>query len=119
MVVVEGGLNDRSTPPGEVQDAAEDLLRSLVERAGEAQIVLMGATAPQPGAPRASASVNAALAGAADAADVTFLDPVALEWFSEDNAAEYVAPDGLHPTQAGHDHLARLLADEITALLEG
>lgn len=116
VVVIEGGLNDRAAPSDEVRAAAEALLRSLTRRAPGTQIVLMGATAPQPASPQDSEEVNAALADAAQTVDVTFIDPVALEWFTPENVAEYVAPDGLHPTQSGHDHLADLLADEIAAL---
>lgn len=116
VVLVEGGLNDRASPTDEVQAAAEALLRSLATRAPRAQILLMGATAPRPTAPEGSAEVNAALAAAARTLNVAFVDPVALGWFTPENVAEYVAPDGLHPTQAGHDHLASLLTDEVTAL---
>ncbi|MCO7218754.1 SGNH/GDSL hydrolase family protein [Klenkia sp. PcliD-1-E] len=119
VVVVEGGLNDRQKPPDDVRDAAEGVLRSLVARAPHAQVVLVGATAPQPAAAQDSVAVNTALAGAARAVGVVFVDPVARGWFPADEVAEYVGPDGLHPTQAGHDHLARLLAEVVADLPPG
>ena len=116
VVVVEGGLNDRGQLPEAVRAAAETVLRSVVSRSPDAQVVLMGATAPQPTSAQDSVVVNIALAAAARAADVAFVDPVARGWFPADDVAEYVGPDGLHPTQAGHDHLAQLLADIIADL---
>jgi lysophospholipase L1-like esterase len=41
-----------------------------------------------------------------------FLDPIDEHWITDRNRAELIGPDGVHPTVAGHAHIAdRILAD--------
>lgn len=119
LVVVQGGLNDRQHPGPEVASAAGTFLAELATRAPGATIVLVGAPAPDPDQPAASAAVNSALSRAARQQDVEFVDPTAERWFTDDNVSRYVTSDQVHPTQQGHDYLARRLAEVITPLITG
>ena len=118
VIVVEGGLNDRGKDPAELTAAATAFYQSLRARFPEARVFAVGATAPAPGDPAPSVAVNAAIAAGARATGVTFIDPVAEGWFTTENAAQYVDADGVHPTQAGHDHIAALLATDLLGYLD-
>lgn len=117
VIVVEGGLNDRSRDPAAITAGATDFFRSLRARAPRAQVFAVGATAPDPTNPAASLPVNAAIAAAATSTGVTFIDPVAESWFTPENAAQFVA-DGVHPSQAGHDYIASRLAADLVVYLD-
>ncbi|WP_222194123.1 SGNH/GDSL hydrolase family protein [Modestobacter italicus] len=122
VVVVEGGLNDRGVPADQLAAAATRFLQSLRARAPMAQLVVVGAIAPDPGDPTSTAEfteVNAALSTVAAQQNVTFIDPVAEQWFTPQNSAAYIAPDRLHPTQAGHAYIATLLSDHLRGLTRG
>jgi lysophospholipase L1-like esterase len=118
LVVVEGGFNDRQYPAAEIESAADAFLAELATRAPGATVVVVGAAAPVPDDPAASAAVNDALSRAARADDVMFLDPTAERWFTDDVVSRYVSDDHVHPTQDGHDYLARRIADAVSPLLE-
>lgn len=115
-VVVEGGLNDRAYPAQDIQGAADEVLAELEERAPRARLVLLGAPAPDPALTAASEQVNTALAAAAADHGAVFVDPTAESWLPAGDAALLVGADRLHPTQAGHDVLARRLAQVLDSL---
>jgi lysophospholipase L1-like esterase len=117
VIVVEGGLNDRPYGAEEVTAAATSFLQTLRARAPEATIVVVGAPDPVPSLAAASVTVNAEIAAAAALTGVTFIDPVAEGWITEANAGRYVSVDQLHPDQAGHDHIADLLAADLRVIV--
>lgn len=109
IVIVQGGINDNSTGP--VRDAAADVFQELKVGLPAAKIVAVGPV----GAPGMSrASITAARDGikaAADAAGVTFIDPLAEDWLADatfDTA-------GVHPNDAGYQQLAQKLVSALAA----
>ena len=117
LVVVEGGFNDRDRQISQVGPAATAFFQALRVKAPNARIVAVGAMAPDPTEPQLSAAVNAVIAQAARAQGVAFIDPVAENWITVDNAATYVALDGRHPSDAGHAYFASRLAADLQPLL--
>jgi len=104
-VVVEGGVNDaRHGDPRRVGTAAADLLRRL---AAVPQVIVVGPAAIPNADPARLAMVDDELAAAARAAGRPYVDlrryPLPMQ------------PDGIHPTGAGQQTIARLLI----ALLSG
>lgn len=98
-VVVEGGVNDaRHGAPRRVGAAAADLLRRL---AAVPQVIVVGPAAIPAADPARLALVDDELAAAARAAGRPYLDlrryPLPM------------LPDGIHPTGAGQQTIARLL----------
>jgi len=57
-----------------------------------------------------------AVNAAAHAAGVGFVDPLAEGWFTGD-AAAFIGPDGIHPTDQGHRYLADLIRPRIESVL--
>lgn len=104
LVLVEGGLNDQQADPAQVQAAAERVLAIMERRFDRAKVVLVGPVDPD-GELSSTADVTAALADAADASDVTFIDPAT--WLRGHLAT---VEDGLHPNAQGHRVLAIRLA---------
>jgi lysophospholipase L1-like esterase len=118
MLIVAGGHNDRRFGPAKVAAAAGSLLGRIHRLWPGIRVVLIG---PMWGSgtpdPRAL-EIRDALGTTARAYGVPFVDPLAGQWITGDrrgetgNAADYIRQDGVHPTAAGHRHLAtRLVAD--------
>lgn len=107
LLVVSGGHNDRRCGTEEVRQAAGRLLGAVRAKWPRAEIVMIGPiwlSAP----PRKAYGVRDALAEAARAWNVPFLDPLDRRW-----PPEAILPDGVHPTLAGHESLAAWLAAEL------
>ncbi|HEU4674022.1 MAG TPA: hypothetical protein VFS32_14115, partial [Candidatus Limnocylindrales bacterium] len=51
-----------------------------------------------------------ALRREASSVGAVFIDPIAGGWLAG-SSIRYIGPDGLHPTNAGHRHLAQLVLD--------
>jgi lysophospholipase L1-like esterase len=122
VILVEGGLNDRWQRTDVLAAAAKSFLELLRTKAPAAQIVVLGATAPAPDDPAdvaASTEVNAVLSAVAGAEAVTFIDPVAENWFTTENVATYITSDRVHPTEVGHQYMAARLAEHLRQLAVG
>jgi lysophospholipase L1-like esterase len=122
LLVVSGGHNDWNKPPRQVAAAAREILERARGRWPETRMALIGPfwgdQSPTPGA----LAVRDALRGLAKELGVPFIDPIAGRWITGDraqgggNAPRFIKPDGVHPTLAGHRHLATRLADDIKRL---
>ncbi len=122
MVIVAGGHNDRRYGPAEVAAAAGNLLGKIRRLWPGTRVVLIGpmwgSGAPDPRA----LEIRDALGATARAYGVPFVDPLAGKWITGDrraktgNAADYIRRDGVHPTAAGHRHLAGRLVTDLRRL---
>jgi lysophospholipase L1-like esterase len=103
VVVVQGGINDAILGrPDEVTEAAGDLLAELEDT----DVVVVVGPAPVPAAdPAAVATVDAALRAATDEAGRTYVPLI--------GAGVEIGLDRLHPTVAGQQRIAELVAAAI------
>jgi lysophospholipase L1-like esterase len=96
---------------------AADTLRRLHEAAGDGTaIVVVGAPVAPGTAPDVIERINAAIAAAADAAGVTFVDPARENW--TDPADPDIWAADLHPNDVGHQRIADALVPLMRASLE-
>jgi acyl-CoA thioesterase-1 len=120
LVLVVAGHNDSRADPGRV---AESALADLAElRAGlpHARIVVVGpiwqGSELRPGVAEVRDAVRAATR---QVPRVSWIDPLSERWFTGDrrrhtgNAARLISRDDNHPNDAGHAHIARLLARDL------
>jgi acyl-CoA thioesterase-1 len=115
VVVVQGSTNDARRPE-DVQAAALELFTALREGLPETQIVAVGPVLPPIESSEDVRRVTEAVAAAAAAAGVPFLDPVAEEWLPFQREALYDG-DLLHPSPAGYDQFADRLGDRLGEIL--
>ncbi|MCF6472511.1 SGNH/GDSL hydrolase family protein [Nonomuraea sp. MG754425] len=107
LLVISGGHNDRRWSAELVRQAAASLLSEVRTQWPQTRTVMVGPIwLGEP--PRKAYGVRDAVAEAARAGKVTFLDPLRRSW-----PREAVLPDGVHPTLAGHGNLAAWLAGEL------
>lgn len=106
VVVFLGGGDD---PVAGLQAGVESAIAAARTAAPESRLIVVGP--PWTGSPDAvAASMIArrdAVAAAASAAGVVFVDPIADGWFAD--RAGLVGTDGIHPTDAGHARIAERL----------
>jgi acyl-CoA thioesterase-1 len=107
VVVVQGSTNDVGYPVGDVLAAASSLYGRLATELPEAEVVVVGPLAAPAVDDAGLRAVRDALAEAADAAGVFFIDPVAEGWLWP---ADGWFADVLHPNDAGYGQMAERLA---------
>ncbi|UBU14200.1 SGNH/GDSL hydrolase family protein [Nonomuraea gerenzanensis] len=107
LLVISGGHNDRRWSAERVRGAAASLLAEVRAHWPATRTVVVGPIwMGEP--PKKAYGVRDAVAQAARAGKVTFLDPMRRTW-----PKEAILPDGVHPTLAGHEGLAAWLAAEL------
>lgn len=111
-LVIEGGGNDRTRPPGQVTRRAVRTLQAAARRHPEATLVLVGTLDPTVDSFADTDAVVGALAAAADKVDVPYVN--AQRWL--EGRPDLVGPDFDHPTPEGHRLLGRKLARALRAL---
>jgi lysophospholipase L1-like esterase len=118
LVVVFGSINDGSSAPAAVAASAAEAMQRIDRAAPDAQILIIG---PQwiDGDPPASllAIRDAVASTVATHPRLVFVDPLAEGWFGHESAS-LIGSDGLHPTDAGHRHLAELIAPRMSAAID-
>lgn len=110
LILVQGGMED--VRRSDVRAEADATFTQLKSEAPDARIVVVGPTAPPAANHDEISAVRDAIKAAANAANVTFIDPIEEGWLA--NPALY-GIEGLHPTAAGHKEFAA----SIRAQLEG
>jgi len=113
VVVVEGGLNDRGKPSGQVTANARQVLAAAKEQYPDARLLLLGPVDPDGQPDPEVGAVVRSLAAAAKSEQVPFID--ASGWFTPKQAATLIGKDGTHPTVQGHRVLAGKLEQTLRA----
>ncbi|MFI6922059.1 SGNH/GDSL hydrolase family protein [Nonomuraea spiralis] len=111
VLVISGGHNDQRWSTTQVGRAAAELLAEIRHRWPVTRVFVIGPIWLED-TPSKAYRVRDALAEAAEAAGVPFLDPMRKRWVT-DRPSETVLPDGVHPTLAGHERIAAWLAAEL------
>jgi lysophospholipase L1-like esterase len=117
-LLVIGSSNDAGSSYDEIFGAAASLYAAVAERSPGVPVVVIGPAYLEAAAGLGSAELTNrdAVRDAAVAAGLTFVDPVAEDWFgAEDDSL--VAANGVNPNDAGQAYLAERIAPTVQALL--
>ena len=118
LVVVFGSINDGSSAPAEVAASAALALRRIDLAAPQALILIIGPQWIDGNPPANMLAIRDAVASTVTTQPrVTFVDPLAEGWFGGASSS-LIGSDGLHPTDAGHRHLAELIAPRIASAID-
>jgi hypothetical protein len=113
VVVVTGGRNDSgSTVPERVAAAGLTLDRLRVTYP-EARIVVVGPFWVDDDVPPSLLEFDAALRTEAETRGLRFVDPIRERWLTTQDRARWIAPDGVHPSVAGHQRIAAMLVADL------
>lgn len=115
LVVFFGSRNDETVDPQLLAGKARDTLDLAHSRAPSARLLVIGPPWPTADVPGSMLRVRDVLFGAAVAAGATWVDPIAERWFV--GRPGLIGVDGVHPTDAGHQYLADLIAPLIRTQL--
>lgn len=112
-VIVAGGFNDngRKYDPATVGAAAQQTLEAIRVGLPEARIIMVGAFPVGIPVPAGQPPIEESLRSAAAAVGVEYVSPIDEGWVVD--WASYIGPDGIHPSDAGH----QLIADRLLAYL--
>jgi lysophospholipase L1-like esterase len=114
VVVVQGSLNERVSAVEDLAPAAlETLTRLRAEADPDTEILVLGASHTPGTDPAVIDGINRAVATAAAAVGLRFVDVAAEEW--TDPAEPYLWADPNHPNDLGH----QVIADRLEVVLEG
>ena len=108
LVVFFGSRNDQDVDPGLLAErvgSTFDLARRL---APSAKFLVIGPPWPTADVPPAMFQIRDVLGAAAGAAGAAFVDPIAERWFVD--RPDLIGADGVHPTDAGHEYMADMIA---------
>ncbi|HEX5589123.1 MAG TPA: SGNH/GDSL hydrolase family protein [Candidatus Limnocylindrales bacterium] len=105
IVVVAGGHNDLKYGTARVADAADAVLDRLRGALPNALLVVVGPIWHEADVPDTILALRNHLRTKAGRIGALFIDPIAGGWFTGANR-QYIGADGVHPTNAGHRHIA-------------
>ena len=117
VVVVLGSRDDGPGISDQVAAAAEELLAGVVQRAPEAELVVVGPVWPEDPAPAGARNNRDVIREAATAVGATFVDPIEDAWLVDE--PELLGAGGVYPTDAGHAYLADRLEPAVRSALGG
>ena len=107
-VLINGGANDSKYSSAQIYTAVRGMLSNVHARWPAARIILVGPMWVRGDPPEGLVRIDKAIKRAAKAG-VAFIDPIEEHWVSNANSKGLVWTDNVHPSQAGHEYLARRL----------
>jgi lysophospholipase L1-like esterase len=108
IVFVAGGHNDRRFSTSRSTKAADAVLDRLRRALPDSILVVIGPIWQDGSPPASLRALRDHLRRKAAAIDAIFIDPLRDGWFAG-SARGLIGPDGVHPTDAGHRHIAKLV----------
>lgn len=115
LVVFFGSRNDLDTPADAVGKAAAEAYTEAVKDAPNAKLLVIGPSWVNHSIPANLLAIRDQLKAAAQAKGATFVDPLSEGWFLDN--PDLIGKDGVHPTDAGHALLAKLIGPHIQGAL--
>jgi lysophospholipase L1-like esterase len=115
VTVLFGSRNDADEDLSEVTANAAQTIATIQRSAPASAVVVVGPVWDDGDVPASALAVRDIVKAAADAADVTFVDPLAEGWFAQQTGL--IAADGISPNDAGHAYLAERIAPAVAAAL--
>jgi acyl-CoA thioesterase I len=116
VVLVEGGLNDQGAPMSqEITDAAARTFAAAKELIGTGTVIAIGPLlTPAPSTvPEEVERVSGAIAAAAQAVGIPYIDPVAEQWLAD---PRMFGADQVHPNTDGYREYTRRLMDRLKVI---
>jgi lysophospholipase L1-like esterase len=114
VVFLVGGHNDRRFATAASMKAAGAVIDRLHRALPDATLVVIGPIWANGNTPRSLLLLRDHLRRQATAIGAIFIDPLRDGWFAG-KAHRFIGPDGIHPTDAGHRHIARLVLRALRA----
>jgi lysophospholipase L1-like esterase len=114
IVFLAGGHNDRRFATAAVTAAADVVIDRLHRALPDTILVVVGPIWRTGDAPRSLRRLRDHLRRKSAAVGALFIDPIRGGWFAG-SAARLIGPDGIHPTNAGHRHIAQLVLHGLEA----
>lgn len=108
LVVFFGSRNDEGVDPAVLAQNIRKTFDLARRAAPSAKFLVIGPPWPTADVPPAMFAVRDALGAGAAAAGAAFVDPIAERWFVD--RPDLIGADGVHPTDAGHEYLADMIA---------
>lgn len=117
LVVFVGSTNDQGIDPKSFPGYVSRTFDQAHVFAPSAKLLVIGPAWATADPPEELLSVRDGLRDQAGKSGATFVDPIAERWFVD--LPGLIAPDGLHPTDAGHAYMAEKIAPLIAKELGG
>ncbi|TVS83123.1 Rv0518 family GDSL lipase [Mycobacterium helveticum] len=108
LVVFFGSRNDQGADPGMLAARSHDTFELARRLAPAARLLVIGPPWPTADVPEAILQIRDVLNVEARAVGAAFVDPIGDRWFV--GRPDLIGPDGVHPTDAGHEYLADKIA---------
>src|SRR5882757_9035988 len=115
LVVFFGSRNDQGVDATQLSILAWGTYQLARRTAPKAQFLVIGPPWPTSDPPDGVLRIRDALKYQAEVAGATFIDPIATGWFV--GRPDLIGRDGVHPTDAGHEYMAEMIAPLIRAQL--
>lgn len=104
LVVFFGSRNDQDVDPVLLAQHVQTTFALARRLAPAARFLVIGPPWPTADVPVPVLVIRDVLASAAWAAGAAFVDPIGDRWFVD--RPDLIAPDGVHPNDAGHEYMA-------------
>jgi lysophospholipase L1-like esterase len=114
LVILAGGHNDEHYGTDRTARAADTVLDGVRDAFPGAILVVIGPIWYDGSPVPTIVALRDHLRASAAAMGALFIDPIAGRWFAGSNH-QLIGADGVHPTNAGHRHIARLVLAALLA----
>lgn len=108
IVFVAAGHNDSHWSAAAIDKAADKVIDRLHRALPDAVLVVIAPIWPTGSPPARCLDLRNHLRQKAASVGAIFIDPLAGRWFAG-SSRRLIGPDGIHPTDAGHRHIAALV----------
>ena len=114
VVFIAAGHNDSRWSAAATARAADSVIDRLHRALPDAVLVIVAPVWPNGSPPGRCLDLRDHLRRAARSVDAIFIDPLADRWFAG-SRQRMIGRDGIHPTDAGHRHMAERVLEAIAA----
>lgn len=117
IVILQGGLNDRSVPLTRFAASVEKTAKLLRQRSGNAPIVMIG-PAPYTGTPTAALrTIDDQERAVARKLGIHYISPLKQQWINPTNVASIIDPKTDHPSTVGHAYFGGRVAQVLQSII--
>jgi hypothetical protein len=117
VTLLFGSRNDRGEDVTAVEVNAAQVINTVRTQSSTTAIVVIGPVWDDGDVPADVLATRDAVQTAAEAASVSFVDPLREGWFADEQGL--ISPDGISPNDQGHRYLAGLISPVVEQVLTG